>query len=146
LGLGDILGSISPAFGMASGKGMFGKLPLQQLGQSGVGGILGMLLSHGGQDHQAPVSLGASQPATLSASPVSLPGMSAHPSVGQALGSAMGGQGWVKPTGSGLSAGQSPPLQPQSDILQSVLADEGAPQAGPMSLSQILMRLGAMHR
>jgi hypothetical protein len=105
LGLGDILGSISPVFGMASGKGMFGKLPLQQLGQSGVGGLLGMLLSHGsdqgGGVHQAPVDMGVSQPATLSTAAPQLPGMSASPSVGQALGSAMGGGAFVKPSGSG---------------------------------------------
>lgn len=48
MGLGKILGSISPAFGMLSGKGLFGHLPLNAMGQSGLGGILGMLLSHGG--------------------------------------------------------------------------------------------------
>lgn len=48
MSLGKILGSISPAFGMLSGQGMFGHMPLQQMGQMGMGGILGMLLSHGG--------------------------------------------------------------------------------------------------
>lgn len=60
MGLGDILGSISPAFGMGSGKGLFGKLPLNAIGQSGLGGILGMLLSHGshggGEEATAPAA------------------------------------------------------------------------------------------
>lgn len=41
--LGQILGSISPVFGMASGQGMFGKLPPM----SPMMGLLSMLGGHG---------------------------------------------------------------------------------------------------
>jgi hypothetical protein len=59
---GDILGSLSPAFGLASGKGVFGKLPLNGIGQSGLGGILGLLLSH--PEHGQANQLDGQAPAT----------------------------------------------------------------------------------
>lgn len=49
MNFGKILGSISPAYGLLSGKGLFGsKDLLGGLGGMGLGGILGLLLSHGG--------------------------------------------------------------------------------------------------
>lgn len=60
MNLGKILGSISPAFGLATGKGMFGQM--QPMMGMGMGGILGMLLGkhgmggQGGEEEAAPAA------------------------------------------------------------------------------------------
>jgi hypothetical protein len=68
MGLGKILGSISPAFGLISGKGMFGDMGHMLGSGGGLGGLasmggLGMLMNllggHGGggdQEQQAPAA------------------------------------------------------------------------------------------
>lgn len=61
MGLGKILGSISPAFGLISGKGMFGDVGHMLGSHGGLGGLasmggLGMLMNllggHGGGEDQ----------------------------------------------------------------------------------------------
>ncbi len=133
MGLGDILGSLSPAFGLASGKGMFGNLSLNGLGQSGMGGLLGLLLSHGGSSAQAsaaPMLPGTSIPTPqiapslpgpgISQMAGSLPSPSASNPLG-AIGSALQ-QGGAQGSSSAPVSSQAPGLVPPNHAgLQAIL-------------------------
>jgi hypothetical protein len=130
VGLGDILGSVSPAFGMLSGKGLFGKLPLNDIGKAGLGGMLGLLLSQGkgGGDAMQPTLAPAQPLAHMSGPSVgdvagSLPQLPAKPSLGQQLGGAL--QKASQGNGNysaGLSASQAaPPMSASHSGLQAML-------------------------
>lgn len=153
LSLGKILGSISPVFGMATGKGLFGHLPL---GQSGLGGIMGMLMSHGSHGADAPASPAQPAPAMPGSGVPGLPDYTGgingafaanaalgaqHPGAMGNIGSALHGAGGSPDPG--VSLGQMPQMH-NSGILQSVLADQGGGMGGGGGWHDILMRLGIM--
>ena len=155
LSLGKILGSLSPAFGMATGKGLFGHLPLNAMGQSGLGGIMGMLMSHGSQGGDAPTSPAQPAPAMPGSGVPGLPdyaggingAFSANAALGAQHPSAMGNIGSALHANAspdpGVSLGQAPQMH-NSGILQSVLADQGGGMGGGGGWHDILMRLGIM--
>jgi hypothetical protein len=119
--LGNIFGSLSPAYGMLSGNGLFGKMG--GMGGFGLAGLLSKLFG-GHQAQPAPVNLGT-QPGTLSTSAADqaniagMPGM-ASPGVGGALGSALGA-GHNQDPGVQLTDPNFG-LQPQSNGLGQLLA------------------------
>jgi hypothetical protein len=92
MGLGGFLGSISPAFGLASGKGMFGG-PGGPMAFGGLGLLMRLLGGHGAEHPQA--DLPAPQPLASLPGPgigqtaSALPQLP-KPNIGQQVGSAFG--------------------------------------------------------
>jgi hypothetical protein len=126
MGLGKILGSISPAFGLVSGKGLFGDVGHALGSNGGIGGLasfggLGLLLNllggHSGGDEPAPPPAPAQPLARMGGPGVgqvagSLPQLPNGPNLGQQLGGALANSSGGGDYSAGLSGLQAPQAIP----------------------------------